>query len=68
MSDTTKFSQKAFRQGVDDVLTLAPIRDAVRSLLDNTSTKSKGETKGSGLTGHTKGGVRHIREATRKAG
>lgn len=33
MSATTKFSQKDFRRGVDDMLTLGPIREAVRQLV-----------------------------------
>jgi hypothetical protein len=47
MSKTVKFDEAAFRRGVNDALSLRPLRDAVRSAA-NSLGKGRGESPKSG--------------------
>ena len=63
VTTSVRFSQKDFRRGVDDAMTLAPLRDAVRSLAGSVM-KS---TKGSGGSKPNKSVGVHGRDSTTKS-
>lgn len=68
MSDSLmKFSQKGFSRGVNDTLTLKPIRDAIKDVARQvTHVHSKGAGKGSSVSGGDRG--QNPGKPTRKAG
>lgn len=67
MSSTIKFSQKAFKRGVDDVLTLAPLREAVREVVRSSASGAfKSSSKAVAPSDSNRG--TYGRDPARKAG
>jgi hypothetical protein len=48
MNTVVKFDQRAFRKGVNDALTLAPLREAIRNVTGGISTNGKSVVKDEG--------------------